>query len=107
MVRFIVVIDLELQKSEWINRTTAMKILLKQIASKQILKDTFTMRRTHMKGFRAVFRDSNDLKDLIQNDKETSIPTWEFETHSETDYASIFFINWPIELIQLLPVNLT
>ena len=103
MVRLIIVIDIELENMNWNKRVEAMKVCLTTLANKQALKGDFKLRKTHMKGFRAVFENLETLTKWIQFNEGSTSHNWDFMTHSESNYASIFFVNWPIELEEALP----
>ena len=69
----------------------------------------FETRKTNMHGTRLVFKNENELTKLIeQNSNLPSIdntPAITFKIQSESDYASIFFVQWPVNKLSLFSEN--
>ena len=60
-----------------------------------------------MHGFRLVIKNKRDLLKIMESPNNVpdqgKIQEIEFETHSTSDYASIFFVNWPMTSLNILP----
>ena len=107
MVRIIVVIDVELQKPEWNLRKEAMVLILKNLRAGKHTLGKFQIKETHMHGLRLVFKNKEDLEETLKKSEnvpdEESDKEFDCETHSDSDYASIFFAQWPVTLLDRLP----
>ena len=110
MVRVIAVIDVELQARNWEKRELIMKTFIQSFKSGKLPTGKFELKRTHMKGFRLKINEIEDLDNLLNNrenqmkiEDDFNLP---FNMHSQTEFASIFFIDWPLDLLSVLPRDL-
>lgn len=107
MVRIIVVIDVELQKQDQIWREKVMKTVVLNLLEGKTMLGQWEIKKTHMHGFRLVIKNQTDLLKIMKNSEnvpdEEKIRKLEFETHSTSDYASIFFVQWPMTKLNILP----
>ena len=106
MTRIIAVVDMELEKMDWHLRREILEISLLYFLNKKQLNGNFQLKKTHMKGYRIVLPQKRDgmiflEKNNLLTDKNVEIPT--MRVHSESNYASIFFVDWPIDSMKLLP----
>ena len=106
MTRIIAVVDMELEKMDWHLRREILEISLLYFLNKKQLNGNFQLKKTHMKGYRIVLPQKKDgmiflEKNNLLTDKRVEIPT--MRVHSESNYASIFFVDWPIDSMKLLP----
>ena len=107
MVRIIVVIDVELRKQDQNWRKRVMKTVSPKFLERGSISGPVKIKKTHMHGLRLVIKNKVDLLEILENPE--NVPDQEkgrkleFETHSVSDYASIFFVNWPITSLNILP----
>ena len=105
MTRIIVVIDVELEKENWPLRTKVYERCLKILMAGEKLPENVTIRQTHMKGFRVLLEDKTQIENFLE--KTAGYPK-DMDAilgnlHSESNYASIFFVDWPIDKMTSLP----
>ena len=107
MVRIIVVVDVELQKQDHNLREKIMKLALQNMLEGETVTGPVRIKKTHMNGLRLVIKNEKDLVAILENSDnkpdQEKIQEIEFETHSTSDYATIFFVNWPMTKLNILP----
>ena len=107
MTRIIMVVDLELPKHSWNLRETLMKVFLAKLLNGQNFVGKFETRKTNMHGIRLVFKSETDFIRTLEDNKNLPImieaSKLEFEIQSKSDFASIFFVNWPMNKLDLFP----
>ena len=108
MVRIILVVDVELDKVDWPKREILMKKKLMALKLNKPFMGQYVIRKTHMKGFRMKVENGAAVDCLLNHNMQIDIHNfeWSYVIQSESDFASIFFVDWPIELIGLLPSSL-
>lgn len=100
------VIDVELEQANWELRDEIQNLCHTLLMAGTKLKGTFVLKRTHMKGFRIVFRDEEQCRDFIFMNNSpvgTMIEPTQTKLHSKSRYASIYFVDWPIDKIEKVP----
>ena len=106
MTRIIVVIDIELGKNDWHLRNEVYQRTMMLLSSGNTLPVEVTVRKTHMKGFRLMFDNKAKITTFLESTEKLtkgardSVPG---NLHSESNYASIFFADWPIDKLTFLP----
>ena len=67
----------------------------------------FEIKKTHMHGLRMVCKGKTNLEEILSNPRNAPVqeesPNLTFEIHSESDYATIFFAQWPMKKLNLFP----
>jgi len=101
------VVDLELPKHSWHLRETLMKIFLTKLLKGQDMKGNFETRKTNMHGIRLVFKNEHDLTQTLEMNKDLPVMVESanliYEIQSKSDFASIFFVDWPMNKLGLFP----
>ena len=101
------VVDLEIEKQEnWGLRDQIQKVCQYLCYNKKELSGNFIIRETNMKGFRIVLENVDQGNNfLLENNVPKNVKVEDLKTrkHSESRYASIFFVDWPIEKMTNLP----
>ena len=109
MARIIMVMDIELPKRKWILRQKFMLVYLTCMLKGQPIIGDFKIRKTNMHGTRLVFDNENELTKLIEQNSNLPFidnnPAITFEIQSESDYASIFFVQLPVNKLSLFSEN--
>ena len=102
MSKIIVVIDVELDKADWPLRNQIMESLILRIINDAPIGETGQLKATHMKGMRIILENKEQVLKFINghNLGKFDLPTIK---QSETQFASIFFVNWPMNLEEKLP----
>ena len=107
MIRIIVVIDVELRKQDQNLREQVMKLVLLKLLKGETISGPAEIKKTHMHGLRLVIKSEKKLREVLENPKnapdQEKIQKLEFETHSVSNYASIFFVKWPMTNLAVLP----
>ena len=109
MARIIMVMDIELPKHKWGLRKRFMLIYLANLLNKQPITGKFETRKTNMHGVRLVFKDEKELTSLIEQNSNLPISdssALNFEVQSESDFASIFFVQWPVNKLEIFSENI-
>ena len=101
------VVDLELPKHSWHLRETFMKVFLTKLLIGQNMKGEFEKRKTNMHGVRLVFKSEFDFVQTLEQNKDLPVMVESanliYETQSKSDFASIFFVDWPMNKLDLFP----
>ena len=105
MTRIIMVMDIELPKRKWILRQRFMLTYLTSMLNEKPISGNFETRETNMHGIRLVFKDEKEFTRLIEQKSNLPItegfPAITFEIQSESEFASIFFVQWPVNKLSL------
>ena len=101
------IVDLELPRHVWNLRENLMKVYLAYLLAGQNLDGTFETRKTNIHGIRLVFKNESDLVCTLENNKNSPVmieaSKLEYEIQSSSDFASIFFVKWPMNKLDLFP----
>lgn len=109
MQKIIAIVDIEMDKPNWNLRLKIMKAYLIYIWRNGKKPKGITVRPTNIHGFRLVFGTKESLESIL-NEMEITCPGFEedFEANfireiqSESLYASIWFVQWPTKLLELV-----
>ena len=101
------VVDLELPKQLWDLRETLMRVYLTKLLMGQGVDGMYETRKTNMHGVRLVFKNKTDLISILEKNKNSPVMTetskLDYEIQSKSDFASIFFVKWPVNKLDLFP----
>lgn len=106
MTRIIVVIDVELERNDWHLRTKIYQRAMVILLNGKTLPEEVVIRKTHMKGFRLMFGNEEKIATFLKKTEEVAkqaSDSFPGNLHSESNYASIFFSDWPIDKMTSLP----